>query len=125
MKKILAAAAAVCALSAVSAYATPFDTAYGNTVTRTNPDGSKTVIYVNADGTWQQITNGQTVGGTYTWKNETTACFVMNPPPAQPMGDGCQDFAGPTRNVGDTWTETGKGPDGKDYTVTMSITAGR
>ncbi|HEX2591535.1 MAG TPA: hypothetical protein VHL34_08560 [Rhizomicrobium sp.] len=127
MKKIATAALlAACALAPIAAQAGPFDSAYGNTVTRTNPDGSKTAIYVNADGTWKQVTGGQTVSGTYTWKNPSTACFTAtNPAPtpeqAKMMGDGCQDFSGATHGVGDTWTE--KTPDGKS--VTMAITAGR
>lgn len=126
MNKIVAALAAACVLAATAAQATPFDTSYGNTVTRTNPDGSKTIIYVNADKTWQQTTAGKTVKGTYSWKNATTACFTMTDPAPTPdqakmMGDGCQDFAGATHGVGDTWTE--KTPDGKS--ITMAITAGR
>lgn len=126
MKEFVAAAAAACALAATLAHAGPFDSAYGNTVTRTNPDGSKTVIYVNADGTWQQMAAGKTVKGTYVWKNATTACFTATDPAPAPeqakmMGDGCQDFAGPTHAVGDTWTDTA--PDGKQ--LTMSISAGR
>jgi hypothetical protein len=126
MNKLLAAAAAACVLAATAAHAGPFDTAYGNTVTRTNPDGSKTVIYVNADGTWQQTTAGKNVKGTYVWKNATTACFTATDPAptseqAKMMGDGCQDFAGPEHAVGDSWTE--KTPDGKQFT--MAITAGR
>jgi hypothetical protein len=126
MKKFVAAAVTACALAATAAQAGPFDSAYGNTVTRTNPDGSKTVIYVNADGTWQQTTAGKTVKGTFSWKDPTTACFKATDPAPTPeqakmMGDGCQNFGGPAHGVGDSWTETT--PDGKH--LTMAITAGR
>jgi hypothetical protein len=125
MRKTIAVAVAAVALLSVAASASPFDAAYGNTVTRTNPDGSKTIIYVNADGTWQQSTNGRTVAGTYVWKDASTVCFTMtNPAPtpeqAKQMGDGCDKIEG-THNVGDTWTD--RTPDGG--TVTMTITAGR
>jgi hypothetical protein len=126
MKKIVATLAAACVLASTAAFATPFDGAYGNTVTQTNPDGSKTVIFVNADGTWQQTTAGKTVKGTYTWKDATHACFTATDPAPTPeqakaMGDGCQDFGGPAHKAGDTWTE--KTPDGKS--ISVSITAGR
>jgi hypothetical protein len=126
MNKFVAVAGAACALAATAAHAGPFDGAYGNTVTQTMADGATTVIYVNADGTWQQMRNGKTAKGTYTWKDATTACFVQTDPAPTPdqqkaMGDGCQNFAGPVHVVGDSWTE--KGPGGQS--ITMKITAGR
>jgi hypothetical protein len=125
MRILLAAAAAACAYASVAAYAGPFDAAYGNTVTRTNPDGSTTIIYVNADGTWQQNTGGRIARGTFTWKDATTACFTMTDPAPtaeqlQQMGDGCTKF-GESHGVGDTWTEQAPG----GATITMAITAGR
>jgi len=126
MKKIVAAVAAACVLASSAAFAGPFDSAYGNTVTQTMADGTKVVVYVNADGTWQRSMNGATAKGTYTWKNPTTACFTQTDPAPtadqqKQMGDGCQDFAGPAHVVGDTWTETGPG----GQKITVAITAGR
>jgi hypothetical protein len=125
MKAIFCAAVAACALASTAAYAGPFDAAYGNTVTQTGPDGTKVVIYVNADGTWQRMMGGQTASGTYAWKDATTACFTQTNPAPTPemqarMGDGCQKF-NESHGVGETWTE--KAPNGATYTV--SITAGR
>ncbi len=126
MKKILAAAIAAGALLSTVAYADPFDGAYGNTVTQTMADGSKIVVYVNADGTWQRTMGASTAKGTYTWRNSTTACFVQTDPAPtadqqKQMGDGCQDFSGPTHVAGDTWTEAGPG----GQKITVAITAGR
>ena len=126
MKTIIAAAVAAGALVSTAAYAGPFDGAYGNTVTQTMANGTKIVIYVNAEGTWQRMMNGAIAKGTFTWKNPTTACFTQTDPAPtadqqKQMGDGCQDFSGPTHVAGDTWTETGPG----GQKVTVAITAGR
>ena len=84
MKRITLAAAAVVALSG-AAYADPFASAYGNTVTQTLPDGSKSIVYVNADMTWKQTMGGKSFGGTYVWKDATHACFTFTyPAPADP-----------------------------------------
>ncbi len=121
MKRIILAATAVALLS-TAAYATPFDVAYGNTVTQTLPDGTKITIYVNADNTWQQTVGGKTTKGTFAWKDATNVCFsVTDPAPADPSKPtACNEIKG-DHKVGDTWTETT--PDGK--TITMTITAGR
>lgn len=127
MNKFIAAVAAAGVFASASAYAaTPFDGAYGNTVTQTVADGTKIVIYVNADGTWQRMIGSQVAKGTYTWKDATHACFVQTDPALTPdqakmMGDGCNDFAGPAHVAGDTWTQNL--PNGQ--TMTVSITAGR
>jgi hypothetical protein len=125
MKLLLGAACAASMFASVAAYAAPFDSAYGNTVTQTLSNGMKIVIYVNADGTWQSMVNGATSTGTFTWKDATTACFTQTNPAPTPevqarMGDGCQKF-NESHGVGETWTE--KTPDGQSMTV--SITAGR
>jgi hypothetical protein len=122
MKRILLAAAAL-ALSVGAAQADPFATAYGNTVTNTGPDGKKTVIYVNADKTWEQHrSDGTVMKGTYTWQDDTHACFTLvDPAPKDPSkATNCDEIKG-DHKVGDTWTETD--PQGQTYT--MSITAGR
>jgi len=123
MKKFLGAAVAACAFASVAAYAGPFDSAYGNTVTQTGPDGSKTVIYVNADKTWEQHRGDKVVKGTYSWKDDSHACFtVTDPAPADPSkATNCNEIKG-DHKVGDTWTETME--DGKTQ-ITMAITAGR
>lgn len=100
-----------------------FAVAYGNTVTQTMPDGSKTIIYVNADKTWEQHMGGKVMKGTYSWKDDTHACFTMtDPAPADlSKATNCNEIKG-DHKVGDTWTETMA--DGKTA-ITMSITAGR
>ena len=122
MKRIILAAAACLAISS-AAQANPFDAAYGNTVTQTMPDGTKIVIYVNADNTWQQTMGGKIVKGTFSWKDATNVCFtVTDPAPADPAkATNCNEIKG-EHKVGDTWTETM--PDGKTK-ITMTITAGR
>ena len=123
MKRIAPALVAVL-LSAASAQADPFAVAYGNTVTQTRPDGSKVVIYDNADKTWEQhMSDGMVLKGTYTWQDDTHACFtVTDPPPKDPAhATNCYEIKG-DHKVGDTWTETME--DGKT-TITMAITAGR
>jgi hypothetical protein len=121
MKRILLAAAAVVAF-ATAAQADPFAVAYGNTVTQTMGDGTKIVIYVNPDMTWQQTVGSKVTKGTYAWKDATHVCFtVTDPAPADPTkATGCNEIKG-DHKVGDTWTE--QTPDGK--TITMAITAGR
>ncbi len=123
MKRIALGLAAL-AISTVAAQADDlFASAYGNTVTQTRPDGSKVVIYVNADKTWEQrMSDGMVMKGTYTWQDASHACFtVTDPAPKDPAhAASCNEIKG-DHKVGDTWTETT--PDGK--TITMTITAGR
>ncbi|MBI3678400.1 MAG: hypothetical protein HY243_17455 [Proteobacteria bacterium] len=122
MKRILLASAAL-ALTMGAAHADQFAAVYGNTVTNTGPDGKKTVIYVNADKTWEQHRpDGTVLKGTFTWKDDTHACFTQtDPAPADPSkAGGCDEIKG-DHKVGDTWTDK----DDKGQTWTMSITAGR
>lgn len=122
MKRILLASVAV-VLSVGTASADQFAAAYGNTVTNTGPDGKKTVIYVNADKTWEQHrSDGSVMKGTYAWKDDTHACFTLiDPAPKDPsQATNCDEITG-DHKVGETWTD--KGEDGQTYT--MSITAGR
>jgi hypothetical protein len=121
MKRVLLAAAAIIAIS-TAAQADPFASAYGNTVTQTMADGSKFVIFVNPDKTWESRVAGKVSKGTYSWKDDTHACFTtVDPAPADPAkATGCAEIKG-DHKLGDTWTETS--PDGK--AMTMSITAGR
>jgi hypothetical protein len=121
MKRFFLAAAAVVALS-TAAHADPFAVAYGNTVTQTLPDGTKIIIYVNPDMSWQQTAGGHVTKGTYAWKDPTHVCFtVTDPAPVDPSkATGCNEIKG-DHKVGDTWTE--QTPDGR--TITMAISAGR
>lgn len=109
-------------LWASSANADPFAAAYGNTVTQTMPDGSKTVIYVNADKTWERhAPDGKIYKGTYAWQDDVHACFTQtDPAPSEKDATNCNAFK-TEHKVGDTWTE----PMGKGQSITMSITAGR
>ena len=121
MKRIALGLAAVL-LSTAAANADPFAVAYGNTVTQTMPDGGKTIIYVNADKTWERHMGDKVVKGTYAWKDDTHVCFtVSDPAPADPSkASNCSEIKG-DHKVGDTWTE----PMGSGQNITMSISAGR
>jgi hypothetical protein len=126
MKRIALAGTVLLALvtaATTAAWADPFAAAYGNTVTQTTPDGKKQVIYVNQDGTWERRGDAGDVKGTYTWKDDHTACFtVTSPAPKDPSkATGCNDIKG-DHKVGDTWSEPLPNGGGS---ITMSITAGR
>jgi len=123
MKRIILAAAVAAVFSTPALAGDPFAVAYGNTVTQTFPDGSKVVVYVNADKTWEQHRGSQVVKGTYSWQDDTHACFtVTDPAPTDPSkATNCNEIKG-SHNVGDTWTE--QLPNGAG-TITMSITPGR
>jgi len=122
MKRIALALTAVVLSAAAAQAGDRFAVAYGNTVTRTNPDGSKTVIYVNADKTWEQHMGSMVVKGTYEWKDDAHACFTQVSPAPQDAAHAtdCSEIKD-EHKVGDTWTETA--PNGQSYT--MAITAGR
>jgi hypothetical protein len=123
MKRIALGLAAL-AVSAVAAHADPFAAAYGNTVTQATPDGKKTIIYVNADKTWERhMSDGMVLKGTYSWQDATHACFTLtDPAPSDPAhATSCSEIKD-EHKLGDTWTETMA--DGKTV-LTMSITAGR
>lgn len=123
MKRIALAAIAAVLLPVAAAHADPFAVAYGNTVTQTMPDGGKTVIYVNADKSWERHeANGTVLKGTYMWQDATHACFTQtDPAPAdKAKATGCNEIKG-EHKLGDTWTE----PMGNGQNITMSITAGR
>jgi len=122
MKRVALGLLAV-VLSAAAANADPFAVAYGNTVTQTMPDGGKTIIYVNADKTWERHTaDGKVYKGTYAWQDGTHACFTLtDPAPSDPKNaTNCNEIKG-DHKVGDTWTE----PMGNGQNLTMTITAGR
>ena len=123
MKRIILAAAVAASFSTAAFAGDLFAVAYGNTVTQTLPDGTKFVIYVNADKTWEQHVGDKTVKGTYAWKDDSHVCFtVTDPAPADPSkATMCNEIKG-DHKVGDTWTETL--PDGKTQ-ITVSITPGR
>jgi hypothetical protein len=122
MKRILLAASAI-ALSASVAHADPYANLYGNTLTITAADGSKSTVLINQDGSWQQqFANGTVLKGTYAWKDTATACFtIVTPPPKDPNAPPFCPGNQTAHAVGDTWTMNGA--DGKSTSLT--ITAGR
>ncbi len=121
MKLILLIAAAAIGV-ATAAGADPLAATYGNTVTQTLPDGTKAIVYINADKTWEQHVTDEVVKGTYAWKDDTHVCFtVTDPAPQDPStATSCIEIKG-ERNVGDSWTEA----IGDGKAITISITAGR
>ena len=122
MKTVLLGAG-LAALLATAAYADQFAGVYGNTVHITPAGGQAATVYVNADKTWEQHTaDGKVYKGTWTWKDDTHACFTqVDPAPAKPdEATSCDEITG-DHKAGDTWTES----DGKGHTTTISITAGR
>ena len=121
MTRILLAGAAFLALTSV-AFADPYQSMYGNTVTITNADGSKTTSFVNQDMTYETHTaNGTVMKGTYAWKDATTACFTQTDPAPQPNQQPLCLQNQTAHNVGESWSV--EGMDSKP--VTVSITAGR
>ena len=121
--KPVVCAVALLALSATAALADQFDGIYGNTVTITRPDGSKSTVYVNRDKTWEQRTaDGKVFKGTFVWKDDTHVCFTQtDPKPEKPdQAESCDEITG-NHKAGDTWTET----DQKGGVTTIAITAGR
>ena len=110
-------------LSTTIALADQFAGMYGNTVHQTQADGKTSIIYVNADGTWEQRRDGKTMRGTYTWKDDTHFCIKVTEPapePGKPAEESCDNQIDGNHKVGDTWTDTDE-----HGTTTLSITAGR
>lgn len=122
MKRMMLAAVAVLAVSAAAQADDLFAPAYGNTVTQSFADGTKFVIYINADKSWEEHVGAKTMKGIYAWKDGTHACFTTtDPAPSDPTkATSCVEIKG-GHKVGDSWSETT--PDGKPMTV--SIAAGR
>lgn len=119
MKLVLCAGLAL-AFTTVAASADPFAAMYGNTLHQTR-DGKETLIYVNADHTWEmRQPDGKTMRGTYSWKDDKHFCVVVTDPKPEKPEDDCNDET-TEHKVGDTWTED----DGKGHVTTYSITAGR
>ena len=124
MKRIALGLAAVLLSTAAAQAGDPFAVAYGNTVTQTLPDGSKTIIYVNADKTWEQHRGRQGHEGHLCVEGRYAMPASPKPIRRRPIrrkATNCNEIKG-DHKVGDTWTETM--PDGKTP-ITMSITAGR
>lgn len=120
MKRLLGIFVSAIALTA-AAQADPFTTYYGNTLTIDGATG-KVVNYINADKTWQTISNGKVEKGTYEVKGETLVCFTLSDPaPADPAKATSCNPVKPNPAVGSTWTDIG--PGGKPATYTL--TAGR
>ena len=122
MKRMLLVAVAAIAVTTASE-ADPFSGAYGNTLTRTLPNGTKMIVYVNADQTWEQHTGAAVMKGTYAWKDATNVCFTLtDPAPAEPAKAINCFVATDDHKVGDIWTDPM--PDGKGV-ITNVLTAGR
>jgi len=122
MKRMFLAVVAVIAVT-TAAEADPLSGAFGNTLTRTLPNGTKMIVYVNADQTWEQQTGAAVIKGTYAWKDATTVCFTLtNPAPADSAKAINCFVAKDEHKVGDVWTDPM--PDGKGV-ITNTITEGR
>src|ERR1700744_3545687 len=80
MKRIALGLAAVVLSTVVAQADDKFAVAYGNTVTQTMPDGSKVVMYVNADKTWERHMGDKVIKGTYMWQDDSHACFTVTDP---------------------------------------------
>jgi len=123
MKKAIAFAAVVLISFDGSAQAADLYAAdYGNTLSVTGANGTKSTAYINQDMTWEQhLASGPVIKGTYAWKDATTACFTQtDPPPKADQAPIC--LSGQTTHaIGDTWSVTSS--DGK--ASSMTLTAGR
>ena len=120
MKRIVLAAIAVIGFTSAS-QADPFASVYGNTVTQVMADGTKIVLFINADKTWEQHIASAVMKGTYDWKDDTHACFTHDDPAPKDPAKATNCYEVKDHKVGDTWTEAT--PDGK--TVSFALTAGR
>jgi hypothetical protein len=118
---LLGLALSALAVTAVHA-ADQFAGLYGNTVNVTEPNGSKSIVYVNADKTWERrMADGKVLRGTFEWKDETHVCFTLtDPKPEKPEPCDPYEING-DHKPGDTWVET----DDKGNQTTISVTAGR
>ena len=121
MKRLfLFAAVAALAVSA-SAQADPLVGAYGNTLVRTMPDGTKVTTYFNADKTWEERNGDNTVKGTFVLKDDTHVCMTVTDPAPSAPAKAMNCIETSDHKVGDTWTRTA--PDGQQ--ITVSLIAGR
>lgn len=122
MKGIFIAAVAAIAIT-TAAESDPLSGAFGNTLTRTLPNGTKMIVYVNADQTWEQHVGATVMKGTYAWKDAVQVCFTLTAPPPPDPAKAINCFvAKDEHKVGDTWTDPM--PDGKGV-ITNVLTAGR
>lgn len=114
MKRI-AAALALGVLVAGAAFADTMENSYSNTLVVTYASGAVARYHFNADGSFTLLTPDQrTVTGTYEVAGDQI-CLT-------PAGGAraCTPYS-PSRNVGDTWTQTAS--DGS--TITVTLQAGR
>lgn len=122
MTRLFLATAAV-VLAGGAAYADPFASMYGNTLSITSADGSKSAVYINQDMSWEQhLAGGQVLKGTYAWKDAQTACFTVTDPPPKDPGTATNCY-GPQSDhkVGDSWTLN----DAAGKPSALALTAGR
>lgn len=93
-----------------SAMADPMAAFYGNTVVVTHPEAGERSVFIDADGTYNQImADGTEMGGAWTLEEET-ACFTSedSPPYCVPAEE---------RSIGESWEITN--PDGVTETATL------
>jgi outer membrane lipoprotein SlyB len=113
--KILAAIAAAAVLGmAGAASADTMENSFGNTITVTTADGHNIIYLVNADHSYAMNAGDTHVNGTWAVKGDQVC---LTPQGGQ---ETCTPYDA-SRNVGDTWTQTGS--DGAQ--ITIKITAGR
>jgi hypothetical protein len=116
MKKLAALIATGVLMCSGAAFAQAMmQTAFGNTIVVTEPNGVQVRYFFNADNTFSlQTPDGQTVSGAYAIEGDQI-CLT-------PAGGerACTQYVG-DKNVGDTWTQAGT--DGSQ--ITVALVAGR
>lgn len=113
-----------------AAFAGNMDARYGNTVVATNPDGSTTKFYYNADKTFtvKAEKDGKVLGESKgTWRQDGDKLCLTAETTFGPFEAGkerCVPLMGD--KVGDSWTTPGgKDANGNDIVITVKIVAGR
>ena len=117
MKKFVAALAlGVALIAAPAAYADTMENSYGNTIVVTYANGSQTLFFFNADGTFTGTApGGSQMAGRYTVEGDQLCLISPNGQAPQ-----CTSVAA-GKNVGDTWTQTAT--DGSQ--INVELRAGR
>jgi len=101
-------------LFAASAAADTLENSFGNTITVTLPSGEAVSYHMNADNTYEMLSNGSTVSGVWE-RGDGVMCLTPS--------DGeksCSPYIS-DKSVGDTWTQ--ELADGTSASV--ALTAGR
>lgn len=125
----VAAAAVAFVVLLGSALAGNMQARFGNTVVATNPDGSMTKFYYNADKTFtaKAEAGGKVLLETKgTWRQDGDKLCLTAETTLGPFEGGkerCVPLMGD--KVGDKWTSPGKDAKGNDITINVEIVAGR